>query len=228
MYRLLRLLRPHREPDSGGGTGGTGGQQGDQGDDRQQLQGLLARHNNDAMAVVATLLTENHGLRDERRTLRGQLPAQGAVVLAPEQATAWQAYQQLGAAPDLQTALTEREQLQQRIATLQQDSTLRDVAALAKYDLEVLRTIGGDLSYVIKDETVNGKAEKKVFVKVKEGEAEKEIALDKHAEAAWAKFLPSLRLAPERIAIGTPPARTNSGQAQPGAAGTARKSTVRL
>jgi hypothetical protein len=227
MRIFFSLFRPLYEADNGGQGAGNGGQQqqDDQGAaDRQQLQGLLARHNNDAMAVVATLLSENHSLRDERRQLRGQIPAQGAVVLSGEQATAWQAYQQLGAIADVQTALTERETTQKELATLRQDLLLRDVASLAKFDLDVLKTIGGNLSYVIKDATENGKAVKQVLVK----DGETETPIEKYAEAKWGKFLPSLKTeTPARPAIGTPqtprPQPPLQQQPQP-----PRKSTVRF
>ena len=84
--------------------------------DRQDLQGLLARHNNDAMQVVATLLAENHQLRDERRQLRGQVPAQGAVVLAGDDVQRWQQYQQLGAIDALQQQLQGAQTTQAELA----------------------------------------------------------------------------------------------------------------
>jgi hypothetical protein len=242
LLHLIASLRPRYEGDAGGG--GTGGGNPSptpapapappSADDRPNVQGLLQRHNNDAMAALLTVLTENHSLRDERRQLRGQLPAQGAVVLSPEQATTWQTYQQLGAPAEVQTALGERETVQKELATLRQDLVLRDVAGAARYDLDVLRTLGGSLTYVIKDEPVNGKPAKVAYVK-EPGAAgsggDKETPLDKYAEATWAKFLPSLKLADattQRPAIGTPQARTPQQQQQPAQGVQPRKTTVRL
>ena len=71
------------------------------------LAGLLGRHGS-SDAVALHLLNENHALREQRRTLQGQVPAQGTVVLTPEQAAQWQAYQQLGTDPAaLATRLTD-------------------------------------------------------------------------------------------------------------------------
>lgn len=235
ILRVLSRLQPLREPDTGGGQGGQqppapapGDPGGAGAGDRQQLQGLLARHQGDAMAVIATLLAENHGLRDERRTLRGQLPAQGAAVLTPEQATAWQAYQQLGTIEQLTQQGQAAQTTAGELKTLKRDLELRDVAAAADYQLDVLRTLAGDLAFVVKDEQQDGKPVKTVAVK----DGDKEIPLDDYAKARWAAFLPALRpAAQQRPAIGTPrqaaPPRTPAGQ---GATQTEqpRKSVVRL
>src|SRR5689334_22896879 len=129
ILRTISALRPCYEPDTGNpggaGTGPSGGNPNPAtppADDRQNLQGLLARHNNDAMAVVATLLSENHSLRDERRQLRGQLPAQGAVVLSTEQASAWQSYVQLGAVDALTQQLQGAQAAQTELASLRRES----------------------------------------------------------------------------------------------------------
>lgn len=170
-------------------------------DDRQNLQGLLARHNNDAMAVVATLLTENHSLRDERRSLRGQLPAQGAVVLTPEQATAWSAYSALGAVDALQTALTERTTLQTQLSGMQRDQQIGDVAQVAGYKASVLKQLPGadKLTFEVRESTVDGKPIKAVFVK----DGTTETPLDAYAKTHWADFLPALQATPA-----TPPPPT--------------------
>jgi hypothetical protein len=208
-YRFL-IRKPLYEPDTGtgSGSGGSGGTQqaaaqGNQGGaDRQDLQGLLARHQGDAMAVIATLLSENHSLRDERRTLRGQLPAEGATVLTSEQAAAYQAYQQLGALADVQTALKERDTTAGDLKTLKRDLELRDVAAVSGYNLDVLRTLAGDAAFLIKDETKDGKSAKVVTVK----DGDKETPLDDYAKTKWAAFLPALKPQVEqaRVAHGTP------------------------
>jgi hypothetical protein len=231
LLHLISSLRPRYEGDAGGGGGGNPNPAPAPApapaDDRPNLQGLLQKHNNDAMAVIATLLTENYSYREARRQLEAQLPAHGAVVLSAEQATTWQTYQQLGAPDALTTQLKERETVQAELATLRQDLVLRDVAGAARYDLDVLRTLGGSLTYVIKDEPVNGKPAKVAYVK----DGDKETPLDKYAEATWAKFLPSLKLADattQRPAIGTPQARTPQQQQQPAQGVQPRKTTVRL
>lgn len=81
------------------------------------LAGLLTRHGS-SDAVALHLLNENHTLREQRRTLQGQVPAAGSVVLTPEQAQAWQAYQELDADPAaLATRLEQGSQAAQREQT---------------------------------------------------------------------------------------------------------------
>ena len=222
LLHFLSLLRPLYEGDGGGGTGNTGG---DPKDDARapRASDILERHGSDAIKLAERLATregDNYALREERRQLKeqltqlqGKLPAADAVVLSKDDAATIEAYRALGKPDELKTALTERQTTQQELASLRQDLALRDVAAAAKYDVDVLRTIGGDLTYTIKDEQVNGKAERKVYVKVKEGDAEKEQLLADYAKAQWAKFMPSLQLAntTQQRAIGTP--RTGPGGA---------------
>jgi hypothetical protein len=177
------------EPDGGANpTGGTGGNP--PADDRQNLQGLLQRHNNDAMAVVATLLSENHSLRDERRTLRGQLPAQGAVVLSPEQAQQWTAYQGLGALDALQQQLQQAQTAQSELSGLRRESLLGRVQEASGYKASVLGKLPGadKLDFEVRETTVDGKAVKSVVVK----DGGKETALADYVKANWADFEPAL------------------------------------
>ena len=168
-------------------------------DDRQNLQGLLQRHQGDAMAVIATLLSENHQLRDERRTLRGQVPAQGAVVLSGEAATQWQAYQQLGAPDALTQQLQAAETARQQLAGLQRSQLIRDVADAAGYKPAVLARLAGDtLAFAVRETTVDGKVAKTVVVT--DGDTEQPLA--DYAKTQWADFLPSL------TAAAPPPAGT--------------------
>jgi hypothetical protein len=188
----LAFFEPDRGDNPAGGQGGQGGTQGTQpGDDRQQLQGLLQRHNNDAMAVIATLLSENHGLRDERRTLRGQLPAQGAVVLSGEDVTRWQAYQQLGAVDALAQQLQAAQTTQTELAGLKRGAQLRQIAEVAGYKESVLGKLPGvdKLAFEVREAQKDGKSEQTVVVK--DGAAETPIA--QYAETHWSDFLPALQ-----------------------------------
>lgn len=179
------------------------------------LQGILSRHQGDPFAVIATLMGENAQLRETRRTLQGQIPAHGAVVLSGEDATRWQAYSAMGAPADLQTALTERDQARTELGALKRDLELRDVAAIGDgtqpYKLAVLKQLVGAAEFVIKDELANGQTVRKVFVK----DGDKETPLGDYAKAKWPDFLPALQAGavPSR-AIGTP-TRTAQSPVQP-------------
>lgn len=206
------------EPDGGanpsGGTGGQGGS-GGQGaaDDRQNLQGLLARHQGDAMAVVATLLSENHGLRDERRTLRGQIPAQGAVVLTPEQAQQWTAYQGLGDLAALQQQIQQSQTAQSELAGLRREKLIGDVAAIGDgtqpYKASVLNQLPGadKLDFQIRE--ADGK--KSVVVKV----GDKETPLADYVKTTWADFMPALTAVPGQQNGGTSFVQQNAGGGAP-------------
>jgi hypothetical protein len=197
ILRTIAALRPCYEPDNGGGNSGGNPNpnpnpaSGDPQGDRQNLQGLLQRHNNDAMAVIATLLSENHSLRDERRTLRGQLPAQGTVVLSAEDATRWQAYQQLGAVDALTQQLQGAQTTQAELAKLQRERVIASAAEVAGYKASVLGQLPGadKLDFQIREVEQGGKKAKAVVIK----EGDKETPLAQYAETNWSDFLPSLR-----------------------------------
>lgn len=233
--RGVRLLTPDTGQPTGGAPSG-GGSTADQGatpppaapaatgatpplpaDPTAAFNRLLDRHERDGVQLARQLYDENYRYREQIRALQGQLPAAGAVVLPPEQATAWATYQQLGAPDALRTALAERQQFAADVQTLRQETTLRDVAAIQGYDLDVLRTVGGALSYVIKDETKDGKPARVVYVK----DGETETPLSQVATQQWVKFLPALAPQGGSVRHGTPaprgatPAGQGAGRTEP-------------
>lgn len=212
---FIRQFRPLYSPD-GQGTNGEGAPdtsaQGTQqpaatqtpavpADPAAAFTRLLERNQNDGVGLARQLYQENYQYRQQLRDLQGQLPAAGTAVLTPEQAQAWNVYQQIGAPDAVRTALTERQQLQAEIATLRQEGVLRDIASIQGYDLDVLRTVGGTLTYVIKDETKDGKAVKVVYVTSEDGT---EIPITQVAQQKWGKFLPALQPQATTQRSGTP------------------------
>lgn len=197
------------EPDKGSAGGGD-----PPADDpaKPRASDILDRHGNDALKLAERLATregDNYSLREERRQLKeqlaalqGKLPAEGAVVLAGDDASQWQAYTQLGKLDELQAALAERETTKGELATLKRDLELRDVAQIANYKPAVLKQLAGDAQFVIKE------ADGKRSIVVKDGE--KETPLSDYAKAKWADFLPALQIGEARQAIGTPQARTGA------------------
>lgn len=151
------------------------------------LAGLLSRHGS-TDAVALHLLNENHTLREARRTLQGQVPAEGAVVLTPEQAQQWQAYQQLSPDPaQLRTRLTdgtaalEREQGRELAQVGQADSTvLMDRLRAAGLRAEV-REVPGQ----------NGAAATRA-VHVLNAEGQDQGELRAYATQHWAAYVPAL------------------------------------
>jgi hypothetical protein len=226
ILRNIAALRPCYEPDTGNpggaGTGPSGGNAagnppadpaGGGAGDRQNVTGLLQRHNNDAMAVIATLLSENHNLRDERRTLRGQLPAQGTVVLSGEQATAWQAYQQLGAVEALSAQLQGAQTAQAELASLRRESLLGRVQEVSGYKASVLGKLPGadKLDFQIREVEKDGKKEPTVVVK----DGDKETPLADYAKTNWSDFLPALQVTQTQQPTGTTFVRQDAGGTAP-------------
>jgi hypothetical protein len=214
--RLLSIISSLHPRFDGDGGGGTGGNPNPNPDERPNIQGLLQRHNNDAMGVIATLLTENYGHRDRIRQLQAQLPAQGAVVLTPEQAATWTAYQALGAPDALTTQLQGATTAQAELAKLQRERMVASAAEAAGYKASVLSQLPGadKLTFEVREVEQDGKKVKSVVVK----DGDKETPLADHAKTQWADFLPALQA--QQTQTQTPPAgttfpRQDAGGGQP-------------
>ena len=76
-------------------------------------------------------------LTQERDTLRTQLPADGAVVVAKDDAAQLEAYRALGAPAALKQALDAKAEIETQLAMLRRDATLRDVQAATGFDRSV-------------------------------------------------------------------------------------------
>lgn len=181
------------------------------------LSGLLNRHGS-SDAVALHLLNENHTLREERRTLRGQVPADGTLVLTPEQRAQWEAYQQLDADPAALrtrladgTAATEREQAR----------TLADASgANASVLSDRLRSAG--LRAEVRDILANGTTPASRAVHVLNAEGQDQGELRAYAQQHWGDYLPSLYPSTQGQSRGTPVA----AQAGASAAGAATGSNL--
>lgn len=213
LQRSFRVLLDTDPPAGGGGGGGnTDPPAGDKGADLvKAVEGLVAKHG-DTTAALRVLLGENYGLRDANRELKSKLPADGAVILIGDDAKAWGQFRTLGKFEDVETRLKERDTLDGQVKAHAREKHLAAVAGLHGFDAEVLTQLAGpDLELRVADRTVNGKAVKVAQVVGKDDKgAEVLTDLDKHAEAHWAKFLPSLKAVKAGPAPGgTPPRRTS-------------------
>ena len=179
-------------------------------DPAEGLRNLLARNNNDAMAMAGQLYAENYQLRARNRELTSAQPAEGSVVLSREHAAQWAAYTQLGAPDALTTQLSQAQTASQELTALKRQGLYRDVGEVAGWKASVLAQLPGaaDLTFAIKDVTVDGKAVKQAFVTPKDGA---EVALSAYAQQHWADFLPALQMTAP-APTGTPfPAQQPSG-----------------
>lgn len=177
------------EPAAGQGQGSQGQGEGGNGTDalNRALAELLGRHGS-TDAVALHLLNENHTLREERRTLRGQIPATGTVVLTPEQAQAWQAYQQLDADPaalrtrlDAGTAAVEREQ----------SRTLAEASG-ANPDVLSDRLRVSGLRAEVREIPAEGTNPARREVRVLNAEGQDQGELRAYATQHWAPYVPAL------------------------------------
>lgn len=177
------------------------------GEDAQALLariGRLVEREGGTDGAISKLLGENaeyrariRELEQETTTLRGKVPADGATMLTPEDANAFEAYRQLGA-PD---------EVAQKIARLEADvfSTGRAVrvqqaASVLGFDADVLSSLargddGRQLDVVVKDEEAQQDG-KQVTVKVPYlVVGDEQVKVADYAERHWSKFMPSLRKA---------------------------------
>lgn len=158
------------------------------------LQRLIERQGGEAGRVAELLYRENHDLREKNRALSGQVPGQGAVVLPPEQAQQWNAYQQLGKAEELKAALDARANAEARLASLEREATLRQVQEASGFKASVLGQLPGAtaLTFTVREVEADGKKLATAYVTDTAGQ---EHPLSAYAEQHWADFLPALVVA---------------------------------
>jgi hypothetical protein len=110
------------------GDGGEGGGGGDV-NPAAAFQRLLERNNNDGIKLASTLFDENFQYRQTIRTLKEAQPKDGSVILSPEDAKKWKAYNDLGQEPkDIKKALDEFPTLQKTNKELSAMEHIRDLA----------------------------------------------------------------------------------------------------
>jgi hypothetical protein len=157
----------------------------------------------DPPASRRELERENFQLREQRRRLReqvqglttqvqqlqGQVPAQGAVVLKPEEAALWQTYQQLGAPDQVRQQLGE-------LQTLRRNAQVASVAEVVGWNapaLQALDQLAGGLTYEIREAQVDGQTVRQAYVKVKDGSgAEQVTPLADFTQQRFAALIPAL------------------------------------
>lgn len=201
--------------------GDNGGVPDDKDKENKNLTALLQRNNGDAMALAAQLLSENAGLRGERRDLRqkvekteGRTLKEGEVAISADKARLLTAYEAEGTPEELKKAKSERDafaadktRLEGEVTTLKTNDAktkhidhLRNVAEVEGYKASVLidrDTQTPGLTYEIRDVVEEGKTVKRAFVKFKDGEGESapltEKPLGEFAAQKWGDYLPALQ-----------------------------------
>ena len=196
---LIHYLRPFYEADKDSGAG----ESGETGD--VKASDIVNRYGNTADSAlrlaekVADLENKlyrqrekNRAVTTERDELKAKLPADGAVVVAKDDVAELETYRALGKAAELKQALDAKQAAEHELTGLKRDATLRDVQEATGFDRDVLKDIGGaEWQYTIKTEQVDGKDERRVYVK--DGDAE--TLIEDHPKVK--RFLPALKPASE-------------------------------
>ncbi len=203
----LRQLPPQRQPTA----------------DPPNVQGLLDRHQGNAMGVIATLLSENHGYRERNRQLQAQLPAQGAVVLTHRAGHSLDGLPGAGRArraDDPDPGRTDRTGRAGQ-APARATRSARPPRSPATRRAVLGQLPGADkLTFEIREVEQNGAKVKTVVVKdpgTAEAGGATETPLADHATNQWADFLPALQQTAQggqpgqRPAARPSPARTSGG-----------------
>lgn len=138
---------------------------------------------------------KNRQLREQLEALQAKMP-EGSIVLQREDAALWNQLKGLkealsygeGKAESILAMLKEYGDLKDFKTSLQRDTELQKVCDAAGAKLEVLKKLGPDLTYDVKE--IEGK--KAVYVKYEEGGVTKEMEFRKYAKETWPDFEPAL------------------------------------
>lgn len=159
---------------------------------------VLLEQIRDLRAENTSLSTRNADLTAQITEVTTAAPAEGSVLLAPEQAVAWSAYQELGDPTALKT-------MQASFTGLQRKTIINEAAGIHDYNADVLARLIGDMPVEIASTTdAEGKAVKTATITDGENATQ---PLQAYVEANLAAFLPSLQA--------TAPAGGNTGAQLP-------------
>lgn len=148
---------------------------GDNGDDwRASYDRLAQRYDRDFGQMAMDLFRDNYQQRERIRTLEGQ-------TLTDDDRATFEAYRAIGQTPDQIRGVLRRQEIDR-------------VAQTAGYNADVLATLdraaGGGLAYEIRDEQIDGQAQRVAYVTPEGGQAQR---LADYVTAEWASFLPALQ-----------------------------------
>lgn len=171
------------------------------------VAGLVAKHGGDAAKALAKLVDENHDLREKNRGLKADLtaaqakaPAEGAVVLSGDDATAWAAYTALGAPADLTKQLDDAKAATGRLAALEREQVVTKAATAAGYKPAVLLDLAAAKGFdvEVKSETVEGTAADVAYAVPKgaDGKPGQPVKLADYVTQHLADYVPALTAAP--------------------------------
>lgn len=182
----------------------------------KSISNLIERHGT-AETAIRVLLSENFHYRDQVRDLKTKLPPDGSVVLATEEAKAWQSYREFGEPREVRKKIDEALSLSIENSRLRKLEVVREASELHGYKASVLATLVEKLDLAIGESNgKDGKAAKAAQVVTKEADGkEQRISLADYAESNWQDFLPALKSDGKPPIVPTP-GRTSETQPPPG------------
>lgn len=177
------------------------------GNPAEAFQQLLAKKNNDGVALASQLFDENFQLREKNRALKESVPGQDSVVLSAEDGKKWEAFSALGIEPtDIQAKLTAMSDLEAKNKELASMESLRGLADAgidgSKLKLPVLK----DLLAKFPDAQIEFKKEKDksgneaTVAYIKSDESAKQALFSEFANEHFADYLPALKVNAENKA----------------------------
>ena len=176
------------------GDGGGGG--GLSAEAQAAFDNRLKKLEGNAVGLAQQLFSENYTLREQKRVMEGKLIPDGAIVLAAEEAKAWESYKALGKPEEVKQGLDKTTQLQGELDKVQREAILRKAADAAGFKYtglvdrdKVARADGKTLAFDVREVERDGKKVPVAFVK--DGDTER--PLTDYAESEWADFLPVLK-----------------------------------
>lgn len=133
-------------------------------------------------------------LTNEKATLEATALPAGHVAVPAADAQLINAYKPLGKPEEITAMRTERDDLKTKVAKSQRLETLRSVAEVEGYDVEVLSELVTDeQSFEIKEVKKDGKEIKQANIIVETDGKKESKPLAEFAQEKWAKFMPALK-----------------------------------
>lgn len=160
-------------------------------DPAEGFKALLAKNNNDAMAMAERLHRENYGLRQKNKALKSSVPEEGAVVLKGDDAKKWAKFRELGDPAEVKASLESGKVAAQKLEGIGRAETYRKAATLGGYSPEVFADLAESKGFSIEiaEETRDDKVVEVAFVK---GEGDSRTPLKKFVESHLSSYLPAL------------------------------------
>lgn len=150
---------------------------------------------------IIALEDDNFHLRQQRKEFRAEIkalkesgPQEDGLVLTPEQAKDWKAYQELGVPKDLKDKLAKHDELSKKVSSSERAALLAGIAKDSGMDAEVLAELDSMSSVpvdYVNREMMDPETKQKVpawVVSYQDGDTKKEEAVSDYYKRVYPKF----------------------------------------